>query len=376
MRHYTSAITLPLCCLSSSVLLFVGCVNSDAPPPVNVGDMNSSTGDMPSSMDMPPDIQEDMLVTIDMPDLAVDSGPPMLCAPTAKECTGETSTRVCDDEGMSWVEMPCEEGDICEDGDCVMGPICTPGEATCLDASNRQVCRPGGVMFGVEACEAGTSCIDGTCLSGALNGTLCDAHDDCAGNKCHCGSMTAESCSDAFATPAYCTAPCTSNTDCSESEWCFSSQVHLITSQVANYNHCVPRCQGACAETELACQYIPTVDTPGVAAWAQGCYFKQVKEVGEPCDSDVECLGGYCLKDYFSTGLCSIRCEQTGCPENAACVELIAGEKWCTPTCGDGISPSGVCPLDEPEDRLDVTCAYRQKNEGGSARVCVSTSAP
>lgn len=361
-------------CVLVTCLTMSACVTDDPPPPGPTGDM--STQDLSSNPDRDADIVNKPDLEMDSsPDLAPpDMGPPMICTPFAKECASETIARTCDAVGMAWDEVTCQPGELCEDGVCVVQPICEEGTATCLDSMSRQVCRPGGMMFATQACENGTSCIDGECLSGDLNGTVCQAHDDCAGGKCHCGDQTGEGCSDTFTTPGYCTSECTTSADCSASEWCFSSEVHLITGQASNYNHCVPRCQGICGNDAYTCAMLPIIDEGGAMDWQEGCYFKGTKEIGEVCDSDVECLGGYCLKDYLSTGYCSRRCEEGSCPGDASCVKLKQDEYWCTLKCGDGISSSGVCPLDQPDDRLDVTCAYRQDRSGNNARVCVSTS--
>ncbi len=375
MTQKHSLLYLGLC----GVFSLSSCVTNDPPPPVNVGDM--SYVDMPSDMqagdadqstimDMPAPLDADMSV-VDMPE---DLGPPQICTPHIRECVTEELARACQDDGLAWEEESCGEDEECEAGSCVKAPICEEGTATCLDSSSRQVCRPGGLMFAVESCAEGTTCIQGECTSGELNGTVCSEHDDCAGGKCHCGDMTGEGCSDVFTTPAYCTSTCQTNDDCAQSEVCFNSDVHLITGQASNYNHCVPKCQGVCASDDYTCKILPVIDSQGNQVWEEGCYFKGVKQIGEECEADVECLGGYCLKDYFSTGYCSTRCEASTCPGNSSCVQLIEGEYWCTLKCGDGISSSGSCPLDEPTDRLDVTCAYRQARDGNNARVCVSTS--
>ena len=201
------------------------------------------------------------------------------------------------------------------------------------------------------------------------------AHDDCSGGKCHCGQGTGELCTDAFAQPSYCTGPCDAQSGCAESEWCFSGQTHLITATSGNYNHCVARCQGTCAIEGLSCKRLPVLDAAGELTWEEGCYFAQVKEAGESCEADVECVSGLCLKDYFSQGICSTRCEDVACPQDAACVaNLKDNQAWCMPRCVDG--PNGastLCPLDQPDDRLDVTCNRSVLQRGGTAFTCRRT---
>ena len=97
-------------------------------------------------------------------------------------------------------------------------------------------------------------------------------------------------------------------------------------------------------------------------------------ELGQSCSSDAQCGDGVCLRGYFEQGMCTRRCEDRGCTTDSACVELIPGQLWCSPLCGDGaVTSTAVCPLDEPEDRFDVTCSIKSTKQNQARRVCTST---
>ena len=352
-----------------------GCVNTDNVP-TSPNEERPDTGI--EEIDLGRDLSALEVDFLDDQDaFEIDEASELACEPERRVCLSETIALVCDREGASQSELKCEPTQRCAQGRCVDEPICAQGESFCLDNVTRQFCRPGGLSYGTQSCEAESACVQGECASGAQDETRCERHEECASGLCHCGAQTEEGCSsDGFATPGYCTSRCDTGQECARSQRCLSSQVHLLTSQEANYDHCVSRCEGACEADEQACIGVPVRDDSGAAGWAEGCYFEDVKALGEVCESDVECVGGRCLKGYLSQGdgYCSTPCEQGGCPQGAACVELLEDSWWCTLLCGDGVSPQAPCPLRQTDNRLDVTCAVRQKREGGSARVCVSTS--
>ena len=389
MRHLPLRLLL---CLGLASSAAAGCASAD--PPLESTDPDQGPGmqdaDDGSPKDMRTPAPEDMRTsTPDMrtPPPEEDMRAPMVCTPNQTRCqqaddgAGDMgaeaepqATETCAPDGSGWMApAACPPDQVCEAGACAAPRICEEGEATCLDETTRQICRPGGMAYRAEVCPQGQSCVTDECVSGAGTGTTCQAHDECAGGKCHCGEQTAEGCADTFAQPAYCTQTCQGPADCAQGERCLDSDTHLITSQVANYDHCLPGCQGACSFDGLECKWGPTRGTGDAIEWAQVCYFAGVKSIGEDCDNDAECIGGRCLRDYLGRGYCTRRCETGGCPPDTACVELRVGEFWCSATCGDGsIGSSEKCPLDLPDDRLDVTCALEQVHGGGAARVCVA----
>lgn len=365
LRHIAASLLL------GSTLLSAACATSDpndTPSGQDQGaDMPKASSDMGDRQDQGKDLGPDLNPPPDM-------NPCGECCPGTKMCTEGGELATCRQDGSGFDAQPCEQGMECMQDQCVVKKVCEPGQTSCFDEQTQLVCRPNGSGFATNPCPANTACVQGQCASGQPNGATCAAHEDCAGGKCHCGSSTSEGCAKPRFERAYCAAPCSSQSDCSDDEWCFSADTHVITSQVANYNHCVPRCQGTCTLAGMACRTVGVLDEQSQLDWQQACYFPAAKDIGQECTSDEECLGGTCLKDYFTTGYCTRRCEQGGCPDNAACVELKTNERYCSLKCGDGASSGREpCPLDEPTDRLDVTCKLLPVQSGGAMRVCTKT---
>jgi len=353
--------------LALSLLLTLGaCAGSDDPSPITQpADM---TPDLAPQPDLPPDL----------PDLAPDLPEDMpadmrcgACCPEDKMCSASGAVAQCKPDGSGFTETACGAEEECMAGACVVKRVCEPGATMCFDARSQLVCRANGAGYSTQECPADASCINGQCLSGELNGVACYNPDDCAGQRCHCGET--EQCPAAFTTgDGYCTSGCGAQSACGPTEWCLASSVHAISAMGSNYDHCVPRCMGTCPTPGMECQVLPVYDTNGDVKWEQGCYFVGAKQVGETCTADEECLGGRCLQGYYlNSGVCSVRCEDTACPGDAACVELVPGQLWCSQLCGDG-APGGnaKCPLDVPTDRFDVTCKVRQSTDRGGINVC------
>lgn len=320
---------------------------SDADVP-SVGDAGSDSGGEPDSGTPP------------LPDTTPGCG---VCCPGEVSCVSETRRAICAEDGSRFDELDCGEGESCNEGQCISIGICEPGDKRCHDGSTLLVCRTTGEGWSPQACGAGSVCIGGECVSGSPNGATCSVDGSCAGGACRCGSD--DSCPASYR-PAYCTNACDSQGDCTTDEWCLdASQYHAPHA----YDHCVRRCDQACAISGLACKYVPVHDG-GEQRWEQACVQPNLKSVGEECTSHDECLAGFCNQDIFSTtGYCTRRCETGSCPANSACVELRTGEYWCSLLC-DGQE----CPLNVPEQRFDVTCKVRGVLGGGIARVCASTS--
>jgi hypothetical protein len=268
----------------------------------------------------------------------------------------------------------CSASDqICEQGSCVDEPVCTPGETECFDATTRLICRPGGTGYRSEACSGDTSCFEGSCVSGSITGAACSADGDCLGGTCKCGDQSAESCA-AGLEPAYCTTRCPSGS-CAGDDLCFASEVFSWGSADSTYDHCIPSCNVDCEAQGMTCRDVPVYDDDGTSIiWERGCFYDQLGDVGDECDADTDCISGTCLEGYFSTGYCTLRCEDRGCPGDTACVELRTGEQWCSLKC---INDAGTekCPLDLPDDRIDASCGTRISQKSGVAvDVCISTN--
>jgi hypothetical protein len=358
-----------LICPALLLLTLSACAGSDDPSPFVPADMAL---DM-AAADMAPDLPQDMGPDL-APDLAQDMPVDMrcgVCCPEDVMCSPSGMLAQCKPDGSGFTETSCGAEKECAQGACVDKKICEPGSKMCFDGQSQLVCRANGTGYATQDCEAGASCINGECLMGELNGAECAAADECAGELCHCGD--GEQCPASF-TRSYCAAACGPQTACGPSEWCLASSVHALPAMGATYDHCITRCQGSCPLPGMACKQVPVYDAQGKIDWQDGCYFPSAKQVGDVCDSDAECLGGSCLKGLYLTGVCSLRCESTACPGDAACVELVPGQRWCSQLCGDGsVGSQSMCPLDVPTDRFDVTCKVRQSSDRGAVRVCDKT---
>ena len=270
--------------------------------------------------------------------------------------------------GGTWVEEACQSGQGCLEGACRQQQVCEEGTASCVDAKTVQVCRPGGLAYATQSCQQGLSCTLGECKSGSGTGTQCTADAQCLGGSCRCGP--GEGCPATLA-PAYCTARCESAADCAQNEVCLNAQVHGLAGPGGQGSHCVAKCAGACALPGQACLWVPTkkAEAKGGVGWAQACTFEGLGEMGSTCSADELCLSEECSTAFFREGSCSRRCEEGGCPGNTVCAELRRGEFWCTLPC-----EAGVCPLDVPRERIDVTCTMLRTLAAAQGETCVRAS--
>lgn len=318
--------------------------------------------------------------TVDMgpvaPPPTIDQGPrcPAACCPGALGCVDTETVGVCLEDGSGWSPMEncSESGKRCVDGACRDdgSGVCTPGQpGGCHDGDTRLICRGNGEGYRIEDCPAGQACQGGMCVSGAPTGSVCQVHDDCAGGRCHCGDGTEEECLVEH-TPAYCTRPCPEG-GCGDGEWCFATSVYAWNNVAVTYDHCVPACEATCGAQGMACRQVPVQDG-GELRWEKGCFYEGLSNAGDACSRDTECITGTCLSDYIRGGFCSMRCEQAACPQDTACVQIRSGEWWCSPECRT-IEGAERCPLDEPDERFDVTCKTMITRDGKATRVCAKT---
>ncbi len=333
--------------------------------------------DIPLTEDATADVntQPDVELDTSTPDVATDKLDTTeqdtrcgVCCPDEVRCSATGAREVCNASGTAYVEDACPDTQQCDGGACVDKAVCTPGESRCHDTSTLLVCRANGMGFSTEACNSGEACIDGKCVSGKVNGTQCTADADCAGGKCRCGAN--DNCPGPWK-PTYCTNECTRASDCASNEWCLSAG---LSPAPHNVNHCVTRCEQTCAISGLSCTHLPVHKEDGSIEWQQGCAQKELKSVGTQCTSDSECLTGTCLEYFRDFKFCSNRCENNGCPSNAACVELESNQFWCSLTC-TGSTGSKVCPLNQPTSQWGVGCKTMITHGGITATsTCAKTN--
>jgi len=106
-------------------------------------------------------------------------------------CTSDS----CDPKvGCSYVKnsLPCEDGDICTEGEKCSGGACTAGSAK--NCSDGNVCTS-------DSCEAGKGCVNKSMAGECSDGNICTEKDSCVGGTCLSGALM--TCDD--------NNPCTSN---------------------------------------------------------------------------------------------------------------------------------------------------------------------
>ncbi len=85
-----------------------------------------------------------------------------LCVPGKQVCKDATTKQVCGEEGESWEETPCEEGEACAAAVC-QPVICEPGIQTCEDYMVKE-CDPNGVGWFKYQCQPSFGCFLDQCL--------------------------------------------------------------------------------------------------------------------------------------------------------------------------------------------------------------------
>lgn len=291
-----------------------------------------------------------------------------VCCPDEVRCSVTGVREVCNASGTAYVEDACPESQQCNGGICVDKQVCTPGEKSCYDTNTLLICRPTGTGQTTQACEAGQACINAECVSGQANAAQCQGDSDCAGGTCRCGDN--DNCPGPWK-PTYCTNECTRSSDCAGDEWCLAAS---YSSAPHDYNHCVMRCDQSCAIQGLACAHIPVYADDGSITWQQGCVHKELKSIGDKCTTDSECISGTCLEYFRDFKFCSRRCENDGCSDNSACVNLQANEYWCSLTCSGPVN-ARVCPLNKPTEQWGVGCKSLLTHGGNTAvSACAKTN--
>lgn len=354
-----------------TLLLTSACAGGDPPLDSENQTANADT-DLDIDADGEPDSDGDAEADLDGSsdqdadgDLDGDSNqddPCPVCCAGEVRCAGSDTLETCNDEGTAYLTTACEEASSCTAGSCEPDPICSPGDRQCATSTNVSVCRPDGMGYFTETCAPNEVCFAGVCEEGFRNGETCVEPGDCAGGICRCGAT--ETC-DAPSSP-YCASDC-SLTECSGDQVCW----HSDGVSAAEYDHCLRSCDQICSINDRACHEVPTFIN-GERAWRGGCVPTDLRAVGQRCTSDKQCVNGQCVSDIFSQGVCTQRCEDTGCPSSTACVRLIrpgaSGEHWCSPTCS-----GGTCPLSESSGDWSVECQTRpvySNSGGGEATVC------
>jgi len=83
-----------------------------------------------------------------------------LCNPGETVCVSG-GVKQCKENGSGYGDtMPCPEGTMCENGECVSVQICTPGISHCINEAAFKLCNWTGDMWEVYECQPGEKCVD------------------------------------------------------------------------------------------------------------------------------------------------------------------------------------------------------------------------
>ncbi len=81
-----------------------------------------------------------------------------LCAPGAKVCVSG-GVKICKDNGGGYGEtLPCPEGTMCKDGECVPFEVCMPGTSHCVTEVSYNLCNDDGTEWLTKECDPGFTC--------------------------------------------------------------------------------------------------------------------------------------------------------------------------------------------------------------------------
>jgi len=94
------------------------------------------------------------------------------CVPGTHECSSNEVSRVCSEDGRSWVVIACAPGTGCDPatGTCERTDepddtvtVCEQGQTTCVDSGSVKECEEDGSGWVYKPCPTGTACVDGAC---------------------------------------------------------------------------------------------------------------------------------------------------------------------------------------------------------------------
>ena len=340
-----------------AIIGLVACAEGEVPS-ADAGDAGVMTS---NDMAVLPDS-----TTTSVPDVPSVCG---VCCPGDRMCSDDVTSSSCKADGSGFEMSPCVGDETCTDGICTVAPVCQPGEKSCFDTTTVLTCRQTGDGFTTSPCVGETTCIDGACLSGSGLGAACTTDDECVTGNCHCDS--AEGCPSSIST-GYCTTQTCTFDSCGRDAMCFVAGVAPLNNVAADYDHCVPKCTVGSCPAGRECISVPVRTVDGVI-WEQACYFSGFVGIGGKCTTDTQCIGGTCLKDYYSIGYCTRECSDDGiCPDTAACVSLIPGKHHCSTLCGDGsVMSQAPCPFTTAEP-LETQCKLFSDRDGFARKACYS----
>lgn len=265
------------------------------------------------------------------------------CCPAS--CDSTTDSDCSDSCGNGVVD----EGETC-DGNCPTncddGDACTEDQLIGSAANCTAECTYNSI----------TSCIDGDgcCPSGCTGSNDSDCStNSVVGDSCTSGSDCGSgfNCAQAPVTDGYCTANCSSDSDCPGDARCgFENR--------DGEGFCLEECTSDtdCGRSEYGC--FDADGTGSDVCWAKGTGFG---DIGDSCSSYSECdhgEGGFCISEgnSFKDGYCSERycSSSSACPSGSHCYNASSGSGVCLEDCsGDFDCRSGYDCYDRDQDGTD-----------------------
>jgi hypothetical protein len=272
------------------------------------------------------------------------------------------STCVTYESGSAFCSASCTSASNCRSGyvcatsvgaclpDCRLGWSCG---STLTCNKDTGTCDPPQITTGPigAPCSWNEECASGLCTpeQGASGTTYWSGGSctlDCTKTSCPSGAtcVTYESGS------AFCSASCTSASDCRSGYVCATS-----------VGACLPDCRlgWSCGSTLSCNKDTGTCDPPQVTPGP----------IGAPCTWNVECASGLCTPEqgtagttHWTGGSCTQDCATVACPSGATCMKLESDGSFCVASCAtSGDCRTGyVCDTDVfgclPDCRLGWSC--------------------
>jgi len=216
-------------------------------------------------------------------------------------------------------------------GDCQLGHICLNG--SCVDGSTGNNCTqcPTTPDPDPSYCDYGEVCTpSGQCLSHALSSSLCQSCSS-ADLFSQCPNNMLCLLDDAQQGAEYCTPFCNTDLDCPNGyNSCNGIQI-AANGQCTNDADCAGdrRCLGSAEGVVSTCSCLTNADCPQTGAM---CLGGQCANLGNPCNSNDDCIVQCAMVDYGTSGqvgICETRARACGKGEGMTCTELKTGEADC-----------------------------------------------
>ena len=273
------------------------------------------------------------------------------------ECTDDLCNRASGCVNVDNTD-PCDDGSVCTDGDVCGGGACVPGPA--LDCADDNPCTD-------DLCDDVMGCQNPDNTAPCEDGDLCTEGDVCALGVCVTGTVVdcddENPCTDETCIPAtgcdyqWNSEPCDDHSVCTTTDECVFGECQPGPAIVCNDGD---PCTNNTCDPILGCQDEPTsgnaCDDDDPCTDNDVCLDGVCESGGQiSCPSPTDCRLGYCKPN----GSCGVQNAPDGTPCNAdGNWECDSGTCVCTPSCvavgecgSDGCG--GLCPCDNGNACVD-----------------------